>query len=362
MRKVLHRHHPDANKWKVYPLHSSITHEEQIAVFQEPMRGERKIVLATNIAESSITVPDIDYIIDFCLTKSIVCDKDSSFSTLQTEWASKANCIQRAGRAGRVKDGRVYRLVDPSFYDGFIKFQLPELIRAPLEHAILKVKRLAYFGSPKQLLGQTLDPPNLQDIERAVLNLKQVGGLSIMKCRDDANNDANNQWYYDSEDGELTVVGKIMAELPIDVRLSKLIIMGHAFDVLDDCITIAACLSHKGMFRRQFGNEMESYKSRFAWSDRTFSDCIAYMNAFKTFDSIQSSGHFGENRNSMVDWCKRNFLQLKKIKEIQILKDELTTRLRHNFIHVPPRPNLKRNSSEEELILKVKYLNFITFD
>lgn len=129
----------EQSKWDIVILHSSITSEEQQRIFQKPPHGYRRLILSTNIAESSITVPDVKYgllnynkrkfvykaifnfiffsVIDFCLIKHLITDPHTNFSCLELKWASKANCEQRAGRTGRVMDGRVYRLVPQTFYE-----------------------------------------------------------------------------------------------------------------------------------------------------------------------------------------------------------------------------------------------------
>ncbi|XP_068210369.1 ATP-dependent RNA helicase TDRD9-like [Palaemon carinicauda] len=104
-------------QWDLYPLHSSITQEEQQKVFSVSRPAFRKIILSTNIAESSITVQDIKYVVDFCLTKILTCDVVTNYTSLKLSWASKASCKQRAGRSGRVSDGRVYRLVPRWFFE-----------------------------------------------------------------------------------------------------------------------------------------------------------------------------------------------------------------------------------------------------
>lgn len=167
----------------------------------------------------------------------------------------------------------MYRFVSERLFRQFSTFAKPEILRCPLELSILRVKKLE-LGKPKELLGLALSPPDLGDIYEAVLNLKLLSALSV------TSNDV-----YDPEDGDLTVIGDIMSQLPIDVRLSKLIIMGHLFGLLDECVTIAACLSNKGMFMRPFGRRVDAYKSRLAWSDRSFSDLVAYINAYKTYKS-----------------------------------------------------------------------------
>lgn len=100
---------------KICVLHSTLSTQEQKIAFSSTTTP--KIILSTNIAESSVTIPDIKYVIDFCMTKYLTTASGSSMSTLQTDWASKQNCEQRAGRVGRVSPGFVYRLVHQSFYD-----------------------------------------------------------------------------------------------------------------------------------------------------------------------------------------------------------------------------------------------------
>uniref|UniRef100_A0A2H1VSJ0 SFRICE_012151 n=1 Tax=Spodoptera frugiperda TaxID=7108 RepID=A0A2H1VSJ0_SPOFR len=160
-------------KWYVLPLHSTITSEEQARVFQRVQRGHRKVILATNIAESSITVPDIKYVIDYCLMKVMVADPETSFTSLRLAWASKTNCEQRSGRAGRVRDGRVYRLVTDKFYEGLKQECTPEIIRCPLERLVLLAK-LMDMGPPSDVLALAMDPPDISNIQRTILSLKEA--------------------------------------------------------------------------------------------------------------------------------------------------------------------------------------------
>ncbi|KAG7166276.1 ATP-dependent RNA helicase TDRD9-like 1, partial [Homarus americanus] len=103
-------------KWQLFPLHSSITHEEQQLAFSTQPKGFRKIILSTNIAESSVTITDIKYVIDFCLTKVLTYDSATNYTSLKMDWSSQASCQQKAGRCGRVSSGRVYRLIPQSFF------------------------------------------------------------------------------------------------------------------------------------------------------------------------------------------------------------------------------------------------------
>uniref|UniRef100_A0A8B9JYT9 ATP-dependent RNA helicase TDRD9 n=1 Tax=Astyanax mexicanus TaxID=7994 RepID=A0A8B9JYT9_ASTMX len=204
---------------QVYPLHSTVTLEEQNGVFLVPVPGYRKIILSTNIAESSVTVPDVKYVIDFCLARHLVCDKETNYQSLCLTWASKTNCNQRRGRAGRVSKGFCYRLVTREFWNKEIPdYAVPEMLRSPLASIVLKVKILN-MGDPRTLLSTALTPPNLTDIKRTILQLKEVGALSVSSS---------------SFDGDLTFLGRVLANLPVDLHLGKLIVLGHVFGCMEE--------------------------------------------------------------------------------------------------------------------------------
>uniref|UniRef100_A0A7N6F8V6 ATP-dependent RNA helicase TDRD9 n=1 Tax=Anabas testudineus TaxID=64144 RepID=A0A7N6F8V6_ANATE len=212
---------------QVYPLHSTVTLEEQNGVFLLPVPGYRKVILSTNIAESSVTVPDVKYVIDFCLARHLVCDQETNYQSLRLTWASKTNCNQRRGRAGRVSKGYCYRLVTREFWRNEIPdYMIPEMLLAPLASIMLKVKLLD-MGDPRSLLSTALSPPNLSDIVRTVLQLKEIGALSAKS--DDRGQD---------EDGKLTFLGRVLAHLPVDLYLGKMIVLGHVFGCLDECLII----------------------------------------------------------------------------------------------------------------------------
>lgn len=133
-------------------------------IFDEVDPTYRKIILSTNMAESSVTIPDVSYVIDFCMTKKLISDPATNYSSLQLQWASKSSCEQRKGRAGRVKAGRVFRLVFKDFYERVLpREHEPEMRRAPLDKIILDAKILD-MGSPKEILSLAMDPPDLHNI------------------------------------------------------------------------------------------------------------------------------------------------------------------------------------------------------
>ena len=332
----------------VLPLHSSINFDDQRKVFQKPNKGNRKVILATNIAESSITVPDIEYVIDFCLTKNLVVDPITNYPCLELQWASHANCKQRAGRAGRTKAGRVFRLVYESFYKQLPKYPEAEITRTPLELAVLRVKRLD-MGSPKNLLGLCIDPPKLKGIQTSVLRLKRIGGLTIqMEVEDES---LERIKIYSKEDGDMTTMGNIMASLPIDVQLSKLIILGHCLGCVTDCVIIAGCLSVKTMFSKPIAKDIESYKMRLMWAEATFSDLFVYMHAYKKYLLVVDA--FESNEIKIQQWCDSVQIQYKRIREVHELIEELKKRLEYFDMKVEDAPNRVSNQIQNELILKI---------
>uniref|UniRef100_A0A673GWB2 ATP-dependent RNA helicase TDRD9 n=1 Tax=Sinocyclocheilus rhinocerous TaxID=307959 RepID=A0A673GWB2_9TELE len=313
---------------QVYPLHSTVTLEEQNGVFLVPIPGYRKIILSTNIAESSVTVPDVKYVIDFCLVRQLVCDKETNYRCLRITWASKTSCNQRRGRAGRVSKGFCYRLVSRHFWEHEIPdFTIPEMLRSPLASTLLKVKLLD-MGDPRSVLSTALTPPNLNDIERTVLQLKQIGALSVQ---------SNSQRQFD---GELTFLGRVLAHLPVDLQLGKLIVFGHVFGCLEECLIIAASLSLKSFFAMPSLQQLAGYRSKLSFAQNIPSDFIAFVNAFKAAERArrtarkQRSFYYDE-----LEWGKENCIQIKRIREVAELFEDLKKRVSRFNMHISSSSN-----------------------
>lgn len=300
-------------KLNILPLHSDIVISQQSKVFEKSQPTWRKVIISTSIAESSITVPDVKYVIDFCLTKELYCDPFTNYTHLRLEWASKSNLDQRRGRAGRVSEGFCYRLIPHSFLAEFNQFPVPAILREPLHRVILNVKRLERKEEPKQILAMAIQPPKLLDIERTVLLLKECGALSLKKNA--------------AFDGDLTYAGRIMANLPIDVRLSKLILLGHAFGKLRESIIIAAGLSTKTFFTCYYKSHLESFKAKWTWSEEWMCDCITLLNAYNLYESQVKNRTF-ERPGDAESWARKNMIEIVRIREVERLVFELTSRLK----------------------------------
>ncbi|KAL3288338.1 hypothetical protein HHI36_002786 [Cryptolaemus montrouzieri] len=330
-------------KWEIVPLHSSLPNDEQAKAFKPVNPPLRKVILSTNLAESSITVPDISYVVDFCLTKNMVVDKITKFPSLQLEWASHVSCDQRAGRAGRVSNGRVYRLVSKNFYETEMDAKgTPEILRAPLENVVLHTKMLEFNEEPKAVLALSINPPNLNSIENTIWHLKEIGGM-LQTCRGKKN----------ISDGDITFLGTIMASLPMDVCFSKLIVLGHMFSVLHEAVIIAAGCSIPNVFATPFNQRFQAYNKKLLWADGSCSDLMALLNLYNVWQSYRRDGAFRRVHEEYA-WCKANLVNLKGLREWQLLITEIKARLKRFGIEETSGPaKVNLTAFEKPTILKV---------
>jgi ATP-dependent RNA helicase TDRD9 len=298
-------------KYKIIKLHSTIPIEECREVFTQTL--DNKLILASNIAESSITIPDIHFVIDYCLTKHLETDCTTNMTQLKLVWASKMNLEQRAGRCGRVDSGQVIRMIFEDHYHSLENEPKPEMLRSSLENVVLKAKQLN-LAKPSEILALAIDPPSRQDIVNAILVLKEKCALSRY----------NDKGSFDFLDGTLTYVGNVMSKLPIDIRLTKLILLAHIFSVKDDAIIIAAALSTRSIFKSPKYHEMNFFEAKLM--NDSSSDLIAYLKVYKKWKK-----NFPQNKNVSYEeekkWCDKNMIDLKSIKEMNDQVKDLHRRL-----------------------------------
>jgi ATP-dependent RNA helicase TDRD9 len=172
------------NEFELIHVHSTIMTEAIENKINTPSKRQIKLIISTNIAESSITVKGVKYVIDFCLTKEIRYDGKSRMENLELVYSSRASCKQRAGRTGRVCDGYIFRMVEKKFYDEkFEDYSEPEIKRSSLDKLILRIKLMHekdsknLFADPPEVLGTCIQPPRLESIQSAIDSLKFCGGL-----------------------------------------------------------------------------------------------------------------------------------------------------------------------------------------
>ncbi|CAN0117900.1 unnamed protein product, partial [Ectocarpus fasciculatus] len=162
----------------VLPLHGSLPPQRQRAVFDPPPRGKRKVVVSTNIAETSITIPDATVVLDSCRVKEMGYDVARQMPRLQESWASQDSLTQRKGRAGRVREGVSFKLLRRKTFARLPAHGTPEIKRVPLDHLVLQIKALGVEEHPSVVLARALDPPDpkaVQDAVDVLTDLKALG-------------------------------------------------------------------------------------------------------------------------------------------------------------------------------------------
>ncbi|CAM9805903.1 unnamed protein product, partial [Pylaiella littoralis] len=220
--------------YKVIPFHSDLPKEELMPAFGPVGETVVKIVVATNSAESSITLPDVDNVICLGSCKEMVFDPQTNRKTLTPVWISRASAVQRAGRTGRVRPGTVYRLYSRIMGEEIMaEHSMSEMLRLPLDALILDLKNMMPDSPVIPILESTVEPPNLQSVHRSLESLHAMGFIS-------SPNDA----------GVLTDTGRFASGLGVDLELGRMVALGGRLGVLSEALAMAVVLSHPPPFVR----------------------------------------------------------------------------------------------------------------
>ncbi|KAL9324999.1 hypothetical protein ACSQ67_005644 [Phaseolus vulgaris] len=289
----------DPNRVLLLMCHGSMDSLEQRLMFEEPKDGVRKIVLATNIAETSITINDIVFVIDCGKAKESSYDALNNTRCLLPTWISKVSVQQRKGRAGRVQPGECYHLYPRCVYDSFKEHQLPEILRMPLQSLCLQIKSLK-LGSISEFLSRALQAPEILAVQNAIQYLKTIGAL-----------DKNEN---------LTILGRQLAVLPMEPKLGKMLIFGVIFNCLDPILTIVAGLSVRDPFLTPLDKKdlAQAAKSQFS---HDYSDHLAIVRAYDSWKDAEID-------NAEHDYCWKNFLSPQSMKVIDALRVEFLSLLK----------------------------------
>ncbi|XP_045750904.1 ATP-dependent RNA helicase DHX29 isoform X5 [Mirounga angustirostris] len=282
-----------SERYKVIALHSILSTQDQAAAFTVPPPGVRKIVLATNIAETGITIPDVVFVIDTGRTKENKYHESSQMSSLVETSVSKASALQRQGRAGRVRDGFCFRMYTRERFEGFMDYSVPEILRVPLEELCLHIMK-CNLGSPEDFLSKALDPPQLQVISNAMNLLRKIGACEL-------------------NEPTLTPLGQHLAALPVNVKIGKMLIFGAIFGCLDPVATLAAVMTEKSPFTTPIGrkDEADLAKSALAMAD---SDHLTIYNAYLGWKKARQEGGY----RSEIAYCRRNFLNRTSLLTLEV--------------------------------------------
>ncbi|NXH35152.1 DHX36 helicase, partial [Myiagra hebetior] len=319
-----------SDRFIIIPLHSLMPTVNQTQVFKKTPPGVRKIVIATNIAETSITIDDVVFVIDGGKIKETHFDTQNNISTMSAEWVSKANAKQRKGRAGRVQPGHCYHLYNglrASFLDDY---QLPEILRTPLEELCLQIKILK-LGGIAYFLSKLMDPPSREAVTLAINHLIELNALDRQE--------------------ELTPLGVHLARLPVEPHIGKMILFGALFCCLDPVLTIAASLSFKDPFVIPLGKEKVADARRKELSKNSKSDHLTVVNAFTGWEEARYCGFRNEK-----DYCWENFLSSHTMQMLHNMKGQFAEHLlAAGFVNSrnPKDPSSNTNSGNEKLLKAV---------
>ncbi|MDF7676298.1 ATP-dependent RNA helicase HrpA [Neisseriaceae bacterium ESL0693] len=279
----------------ILPLFARLSSEEQQRIFH-PTSQKRRIILATNVAETSLTVPGIRYVIDTGLARVKRYSARAKVEQLQIENISQAAARQRAGRCGRVAAGICIRLYAEDDFNQRAEFTDPEIVRSNLAAVILRMVSLN--------LGQVAQFPFLQAPEQRYINdgyqaLEELGAVD--------------------EHHQLTALGRQMARLPVDPRISRMLLAASRLDCMAEMLIIVSALSIQDPRERPLEAREAAAKAHERFQDKQ-SDFLAYLNIW---DSFQRERDKGLSNRQLMQWCHQYFLSHVRLREWRELHHQL---------------------------------------
>ncbi|XP_067054125.1 uncharacterized protein [Acropora muricata] len=312
---------PDTNL-VCLPLHGKLRQEEQRKVF-ELLPDKRKVVFATNCAETSITIPGIKYVVDSGMVKEMKYDVKRNKSSLEVTTISKSSAEQRKGRAGRTQEGKCYRLYSEDEYEALEDRSRPEILRVHLGQAVLKLLDL---GIEDISQFDFVEAPPLESIELALKSLTSLGAI---------------------ERGALTALGRKIARVPVEPRLAKLIFDGIDQNVGAEAVALAAVATVSGSLFFRMGSDKEreladSRKIRFCHSG---GDLLTMLEVFRQYLKQPKA-----KRNK---WAFDNSLNAKSLRLTEETVKELKLALKHELDVIVPDAAFHENGNIDQTMQRI---------
>ncbi|KAK9722079.1 hypothetical protein K7432_002966 [Basidiobolus ranarum] len=291
----------------ICPIYSSLPSEMQSKIFEPTPDGARKVILATNIAETSITVDGIVYVIDPGFSKQKCYNPRTGMESLVVTPCSRASADQRAGRAGRVGPGKCFRLYTQwAYFNEMDMNTIPEIQRSNLGNTVLLLKSL---GINDLIEFDFMDPPPAETLIRALEQLYALGALN--------------------DRGELTKLGRKMAELPTDPMLAKTIVASEKFNCSEEILSICAMLTvQNSVFYRPKDKKFHADKARQNLTHPE-GDHLTLLNVWTQWVET----------NFSMQWCYENFIQYRSMTKARDVRDQLVGLLERIEIVPVSNPN-----------------------
>jgi len=320
--------YPTAGELVALPLYSSLPSSAQQKIFEPPPKSDipgapktRKVVVSTNVAETSITIDGIIFVIDPGFAKQKIFNPRIRVESLLVSPISCASANQRSGRAGRTQAGRCYRLYEEKCFNEVLPKQTyPEILRSNLRSIVLTLKKLEVHDL---VHFDFLDPPAPETLMRALELLHYLGALD--------------------DEGELTNTGKKMAEFPLDPQLSKVLITSPRYMCSQDMVSLVALLSVPQIFLRPKENARQADESKMQYAHED-GDHITILTAYQAYKRREYDGM------DVRRYCEENYLNLRSLKSTEDVKRQLLTIMDRLEIplcgvqkhHVDYYPNIRR--------------------
>ncbi|GLA59707.1 DEAH-box RNA helicase prp16 [Aspergillus tubingensis] len=302
----------DPPKLSILPIYSQMPAEQQAKIFERAEPGVRKVIVATNIAETSLTVDGIMFVVDSGYSKLKVYNPKMGMDTLQITPISQANANQRSGRAGRTGPGKAYRLYTEVAYKNELYLQtIPEIQRTSLSNTVLLLKSLGV----KDLLDfDFMDPPPQETITTSLFELWSLGALDNL--------------------GDLTPLGRQMTPFPMDPPLAKLIITAaETYGCSEEMLTIVSMLSVPSVFYRPKERQEESDAAR----EKFFVPESDHLTLLHVYTQWKANGYSD-------GWCTRHFLHAKALRRAREVRDQL-----HDIMTVQKMPLVSCGTDWDEI-------------
>ena len=278
---------------KLYPLplYGRLSKEEQERVFKSPPFGKKKIVIATNIAETSITINDIAAVIDSGLSKLNFYNPFTYTSSLDEAPVSKASCNQRRGRAGRTQEGVCYRLYTRKDFETRVMYTTEEIYRTDLSEVVMRMAELGIYDFAN---FDFISPPGKKGIIGAVDTLNMLGALE--------------------SDNSLSKIGQMMCLFPLSPRQSRMIVEAVLYypESIEDVLIAAGFLSARSPFLFPDGQELEARKAHAAFRD-PLGDFVSFLKVYRQYMQAENQKRF----------CERFYLDERIMAEIANIKEQL---------------------------------------
>ena len=295
------------HRYRLFIFHSQLQSEDQDEAFQKPLKGTANIIVTNRGSESSLTIPNLRLVINFGINKEMIYNSAKRVSEVSPQWCSRASCIQREGRVGRVSEGTAVHLFTKEFYETLPDFGPPEIIRVPLAKTFLRAKEIGPqlgIPLPSHLLSMVIEPPSFVQFSTALHDLAEYGAI------------AHNPQHKISEEADVTLLGKFSLSLPLDLNLCRLVLLGILFGCPLDGIVIAAATA---MYQDVFSMPMKvimndlhrfchslitSTLSRMRYDDGCYSNPIMILNMFIDWLKYRNENPHASRRDLATNFQK----------------------------------------------------------